>query len=146
MTREQTPLLRVRALEKQFEGITVLKDVNFDLYPGETSILFGENGAGKSTFVKIICGGIRPNGGEIFVNGEKVTIKDPSHARSLGIVAVQQDFGLIPQMTVIENLYLGREYSKRFFLNKKAMIKESKEYIESLNLDFEIGLNETISQ
>jgi ribose transport system ATP-binding protein len=144
MMTEKRPLLRVKNLSKQFDGVTVLDNVFFDLYPGEGHVLFGENGAGKSTFTKILCGGYTADAGEIYVDGEKVSIRGPSHARALGIVAVHQDFGLIPQLTVVDNIYLGREFKKQYLLDKKAMEKEAKDYLKSLALGFEISLHEKI--
>jgi ribose transport system ATP-binding protein len=146
MSINPPPLLKVINLTKKFEGITVLDDVNFDLNAGEGHVLFGENGAGKTTFTKILCGGYLPNKGEIIISGQKANIKNPSDSKKLGIVAVHQDFSLIPQLSVIENLYLGREYKKNCFLDKKSMVKEASEYLESLNLDFEIGLKEKINE
>ncbi len=146
MITNQKPLLTVKKLSKQFDGVTVLDNVYFDLYPGEGHVLFGENGAGKSTFTKILCGGYAADSGEIYVDGEKVIIRDPSHARSLGIIAVHQDFGLVPHLTVVDNIYLGREFKKRGFLNKKSMEQEAKEYLEGLNLGFKIGLYEKIRE
>ena len=102
MSTNPMPLLKVVNLTKKFEGITVLDDVNFDLNTGECHILFGENGAGKTTFTKILCGGYLPNKGEIIINSQKVNIKNPADSRELGIVAVHQDFSLIPQLSVIE--------------------------------------------
>lgn len=146
MSTDPVPLLKVVNLTKKFEGITVLDDVNFDLNTGECHILFGENGAGKTTFTKILCGGYLPNKGEIIINSQKVNIKNPTDSRELGIIAVHQDFSLIPQLSVIENLYLGREYKKSGLLNKKRMEKEASEYLVSLNLGFKIGLKEKINE
>lgn len=139
-------MLSVRGLKKRFSGNTVLDDVDFDLYAGETHILFGENGAGKSTFVKILCGGYSADKGEICIDGDRAVIRNPSQARALGIVAVHQDFGLIPQMTVIENLYLGRELKRYHLLSKKIMRTEALEYLESLGLGIEDNLYDKISQ
>ena len=141
----RTPLLSAKNITKKFYGITVLDNVDFDICSGEVHALFGENGAGKSTFIKILCGGYLPNGGEIRVDGRRVEIKNPSHARSLGIVAVHQDFGLIPQLSVVDNLYLGRELKKHHLLDKKAMKKQAENLYENLNLSFKIDVNEKVN-
>jgi ABC-type sugar transport system ATPase subunit len=142
---QRTPLLSAKNITKKFYGITVLDNVDFDIYPGEVHALFGENGAGKSTFIKILCGGYSPNGGEIHIEGSRVEIKNPSQTRSLGIIAVQQDFGLIPQLSVVDNLYLGRELEKHHLLDKKAMTKQAESLFESLNLSFKIRASEKVN-
>jgi len=140
-----TPLLSARSITKKFYGITVLDNVDFDIYPGEVHALFGENGAGKSTFIKILCGGYLPNGGEIHIEGTGVEIKNPSQTRSLGIIAVQQDFGLVPQLSVVDNLYLGRELKRHHLLDRKSMIRQAEDLFESLNLSFKIGADEKVN-
>jgi ribose transport system ATP-binding protein len=137
-------LLGVRGLTKSFEGNVVLDSVNFELQAGEVHILFGENGAGKTTFTKILCGGFLPDRGNIFINDEAVSITNPAHSRELGIVAVHQDFSLVPQMSVIENLYLGRDYKKGILLDKKAMLNEARAYFENLNIGLGIDLFDKI--
>jgi ribose transport system ATP-binding protein len=138
-------LMKVRGLTKSFEGNIVLDNVDFDLMPGEVHVLFGENGAGKTTFTKILCGGHLPDRGEIAMEGRKVQIAKPTDSRTLGIVAVHQDFSLVPQLTVIENLYLGREFKTGTFLNKKEMAKEAKDYLDNLKIGIDIDLYERIS-
>ena len=146
MTDSQELLLKVRGLSKSFEGNIVLDGVDFDLRPGQVHILFGENGAGKSTFTKILCGGLRPDGGEVFVENKKVSIKNAALARSLGIVAVHQDFSLVPQMSVMENLYLGRDLIKGGLLQKKAMLRHAREQLESWELGGEINLHQKVRE
>jgi ribose transport system ATP-binding protein len=141
---EKRLLLKVRGLTKSFEGNVVLDGVDFDLHPGEVHVLFGENGAGKTTFTKILCGGFLPDAGNIVIDDETVSITNPAHSRELGIVAVHQDFSLVPQMSVIENLYLGRDYKKAIFLDKKAMLKEGRAYFENLNIGLDIDLYQKI--
>ena len=141
----RTPLLSAKSITKKFYGITVLDNVDFDIYPGEVHALFGENGAGKSTFIKILCGGYSPNGGEIHIEGTRVEIKNPSQTRSLGIIAVQQDFRLVPQLSVVDNLYLGRELKKHHLLDKKTMIRQAENLFESLNLSFKIRAHDKVN-
>jgi ribose transport system ATP-binding protein len=137
--------MKVRGLTKSFESNIVLNHVDFDLKPGEVHVLFGENGAGKTTFTKILCGGHLPNSGEVAIEGQKVHIAKPADSRSLGIVAVHQDFSLVPQLSVLENLYLGREFKTGPFLNKRKMAKEAKDYFEDLKIGIDIDLYKRIS-
>ena len=146
MDRDKDELLmKVRGLTKSFEKNIVLDDVDLDLKPGEVHVLFGENGAGKTTFTKILCGGYLPNSGEIAIEGRRVHIAKPADSRSLGIVAVHQDFSLVPQLSVLENLYLGREYKTGPFLNKRKMAKEARAYFDNLKIGLDIDLYKKIA-
>jgi ribose transport system ATP-binding protein len=110
------PLLTLRGVSKYFPGVRALEGVEFDLMAGEIHALMGENGAGKSTFVKILSGVHRPDGGEILLNGEAIDILDPTHARALGINPVHQELHLEPYLSVAENIFLGRQPINRFGL------------------------------
>ncbi len=99
------PLLRLENISRQFPGTLALDKINLDVRSGEVHALFGKNGAGKSTIIQIIAGVIRPTSGKIFLNDEEVEIGSVKHARELGISAVFQEFSLIPQLTVEENLF-----------------------------------------
>ncbi|MBI5583037.1 MAG: sugar ABC transporter ATP-binding protein [Deltaproteobacteria bacterium] len=139
----EQPLLKVENVTKRFPGVLALDRVSFDLFPGEVHVLFGENGAGKSTLNKIIAGSYLPNEGEIFVKGEKVVFRNPNDARRKGISAVYQEFSLVPQLTVLENLFLGQEISKRGFLNKEAMVRKAQEALDKLG--FKLKLTAKVS-
>ncbi len=115
------PLLRLEGITKRFPGVLALDRVDFELRPGEVHVLFGENGAGKSTLISIIAGALRPDGGEIAFRGEPVELASVHHARSLGISAVFQEFSLVPQLTVEQNLFLGAEKTRFGVLDKKAL-------------------------
>jgi ribose transport system ATP-binding protein len=104
-----TPLVRVRALRKEFTGNAVLRDVDVEIRQGEILGLIGENGAGKSTFMKILAGIYEPTSGEMEVDGRKVTFESPSAARHAGVSIVPQEFNLAPDLTVEENVFLGAE-------------------------------------
>ncbi len=108
-TRSDTPFLRVRGLCKQFGSIQALKNVDLDIYAGEVLGLLGDNGAGKSTFIKSISGVHVATSGTIHCEGKPVTITSPSVARSLGIETVFQDLALIPNLDAAANLFIGRE-------------------------------------
>ena len=102
-----TALLNAQAIDKSFPGVHALDHVDFDLYAGEVHILLGENGAGKSTFMKIISGALPKDSGRLLLQGKEVEIKDPLHARRLGIGMVYQELSLIPALTVAENIFAG---------------------------------------
>ena len=102
-------ILRLHGIQKHFGGVKALKGVDFGLRRGEIHALLGENGAGKSTLIKILTGVHRPDGGEIFLNGEPVAIADPIDARKKGIAAIYQELSLIDSLTVAENIFLGNE-------------------------------------
>lgn len=136
------PLLRLVNISKNFGAVRALDEVSLELYSGEVLGLVGDNGAGKSTLIKIISGVYQPDEGEIFFQEEKINIPDPAHAKSLGIETVYQDLALALKMNVSENIFLGKEYLKKFLgtpikiLDKKRMELETISLIRKLQLDF----------
>jgi len=108
-TRIVHPILSVQHISKGFPGVQALNDVHFDVQKGEIHALVGENGAGKSTLMKIMAGVYRPDTGSIEVDGQAVEINGPQHARDLGISIIHQELNLSPNLTVAENIYMGRE-------------------------------------
>jgi ribose transport system ATP-binding protein len=109
-----------------------LDNVTFELLPGEVHVLLGENGAGKSTLISLVAGVFSPSSGDVSFRGEKVTLASVHHARSLGISAVFQEFSLIGQLTVEENLFLGAEHRDGIFLNRRALHAEAKKILADL--------------
>jgi D-xylose transport system ATP-binding protein len=107
--RAGTPALQLKGISKAFGAVQALRDVDFEVYPGEVVGLVGDNGAGKSTLVKVIAGTYTADSGEILVNGQKVNISTPNDANRLGIETVYQDLALCDNMDVVSNLFLGRE-------------------------------------
>jgi simple sugar transport system ATP-binding protein len=103
------PLLEARGLVKHYGQVLALDDASFTAYPGEVVALIGDNGAGKSTLVKTLSGAIRPDGGEILVEGRPVQMNSPLDARRYGIETVYQDLALAPDLDAAANLHLGRE-------------------------------------
>ncbi len=104
--RNAKPLIHLQGVSKDYFGSTVLKPLDFDIYAGEVHGIVGENGAGKSTLLKIITGDTQPSSGKILINNERVKITSVHHAKELGISAVFQEYTLVPQLTVEENLFL----------------------------------------
>jgi ribose transport system ATP-binding protein len=126
------PLLRLEAITKRFPGVLALDQVDFDLRPGEVHVLFGENGAGKSTLISIAAGALHPDAGRIFFRDEVLQLHSVHHARSLGISAVFQEFSLVPQMTVEENLFLGAETTTRGLVNKRELHRRAQAILARL--------------
>lgn len=108
-TNVEQPFLEMKGISKSFPGVRALDDVDFALRAGEVHVLMGENGAGKSTLMKILSGTYPPDGGEIWLRGTRVQIRHPSQAIALGISTIYQELLLVPDMTVAENILLGRE-------------------------------------
>ena len=107
-------LLEMTGISKTFGSIKALESVDLYLKSGEVLGLIGENGAGKSTLMRILSGMENPDRGKTFIDGQEEQIPDPSHAYMLGIGMIPQDLILVPDMTVIENIFLGREIINRF--------------------------------
>ncbi len=129
---EAPPLLRVRAVTKWFPGARALDRVDFDLKPGEVHVLFGENGAGKSTLINIVAGALRPNEGEVELRGRPVQLRSVHDARLQGISAVFQDFSLVPDLTIEDNLFLGAEPTTGLFINKPELRRRAAETLSRL--------------
>lgn len=126
------PLLRLRGVSKWFPGVKALDRVDFELRLGEVHVLFGENGAGKSTLINVVAGALRPDEGEIVLNGTSVHFRSVHDARQRGISAVFQEFSLVPEMTVEENLFLGAELTTAGLLNKPALARRTRETLDRL--------------
>jgi len=107
-----TPLISVSDLSKAFPGVKALDRVRFELVPGEVHALMGENGAGKSTMMKILAGVYRKDSGEVLLDGKAVDIESPAHAQSLAIGIIHQELHLMPHLTAAQNIFLGREPRK----------------------------------
>ena len=126
------PLLRLETITRHFPGVLALDRVDFDLWPGEVHVLFGENGAGKSTLISIVAGALRPSSGRMLFRGEPIDLPSVHQARSLGISAVFQEFSLVPQLTVEENLFLGAEATTGGLLNKRELRRAAEEILARL--------------
>lgn len=111
-----TPLLEAKGISKSFGPVKALKQMDFNLLPGEVHVLFGENGAGKSTLINVLCGALQPSTGTILRSGAEVSFSDVQHARAHGVAAMFQEFSLAPHLTVEENIFLGAEPRKGIWL------------------------------
>lgn len=136
----ESPLLQATSVQKHFGSVVALHDAALDLLPGEVHAIVGDNGAGKSTFIKILSGVLQPDGGEIRIDGAPVAIHNPQAARDLGIETVYQDLALAGHLDAASNLFLGRE--KLFppplgwlgFLDKPAMRRRTEEEMRHLKI------------
>jgi len=103
------PLFELRDISKSFPGVQALDGVSLEIRAGEVHVLLGENGAGKSSLMKVLCGAYQADKGEFLYRGERVAIRSPSDARALGIAVIFQEFSLVPYLSVAQNIFLGRE-------------------------------------
>ena len=134
-----TNLLELKGISKTFPGVKALSDVDLDLRPGEVLGLCGENGAGKSTLMKVLTGIHKSDpGGEIWLQGEKVDIQSPEHARDLGLSIIHQELNIVPDLTVAQNLYIGRPGTSKFgYVDDRKMVRDARELFERLNMDID---------
>ncbi|KKB09775.1 ATP-binding cassette domain-containing protein [Devosia chinhatensis] len=109
-----TPLIELIDIKKQFGPVIALNGVSVSVMPGECHCLLGDNGAGKSTFIKTMAGVHKPTSGEIRMNGKSVSFADPREAMNAGVATVYQDLAMIPLMSVTRNFWMGREPRRRF--------------------------------
>ncbi|MFD1415773.1 sugar ABC transporter ATP-binding protein [Oceanobacillus jeddahense] len=133
-------LLKMRSITKSFGPVEVLKDVDLTLMRGSVHALLGSNGAGKSTLMKILSGNHMSDSGEVYLKGKKISIVDPKSSKENGISIIHQEFNLIPDLTVYENVFLGKEIRKGFlnFINsKKESLKHTQKLIDKYGLDID---------
>ncbi|MGE5623633.1 MAG: sugar ABC transporter ATP-binding protein [Methanocella sp.] len=128
-------LVKTVDLAKEFSGVRVLNRINVEIRRGEILGLIGENGAGKSTFVKILCGAYTPTEGQVFFAGAKAQIRDTIVAKRMGIAAIPQEFNLINHLNVYENIFLGKERTRGPLLDRKEMIRRTKELLAELRTE-----------
>ncbi len=135
------PLLAARGLTKRYGQVHALESADFSAYPGEVVALIGDNGAGKSTLVKALCGAIRPDRGQILLDGQPVHFENPLDAQRLGIETVYQDLALAPDLDAAANLHLGRELYRGgllrplHVLDRAAMRRSARTAFAQLGVD-----------
>ena len=137
----QAPILQARGLVKRYGRVTALDHADFDLYPGEILAVIGDNGAGKSSLIKALCGAVVPDHGEVMMDGKPIHFKSPMEARDAGIETVYQTLALSPALSIVDNMFLGREIRAKgplgqWFrkLDKAAMQKIAREKLSELGL------------
>lgn len=134
-----TKLLEMREISKAFPGVQALSNVSIDLNEGEVLALIGENGAGKSTLMKILTGIYEADEGEIFLNGEKVEIRDTKRAAELGISMIHQELNLMKDLTIAENIFIGREPKgfMNLFIKDQELNQMTRNLFNQLSLDLD---------
>jgi len=137
--RSAEPVLQLHGVNKAFGAIQALRNVDFEVYPGEVVGLVGDNGAGKSTLIKIIAGVYTSDSGEYIVDGKRATVTKPQDATKLGVETVYQDLALCDNLDVVANLFLGREEALGFpfalrFLQQNAMERRTQDVLRQLDV------------
>lgn len=135
-----TPLIKLEHIEKQFPGVRALADVNVEFYSGEIHALVGENGAGKSTMIKIILSAYKPTSGKIYMEGKEIKLASPMEASKLGIEAVHQELMLVPWLSVARNIFLNHELKMpgTGLFDLKQMEKKAEELLESFGIHIDV--------
>ncbi|MDF1619753.1 ATP-binding cassette domain-containing protein [Pseudothioclava nitratireducens] len=135
------PILQARGLVKRYGRVTALDNADFDLYPGEILAVIGDNGAGKSSLIKALSGAVQPDEGEILLDGKPVHFSSPLQAQDAGIATVYQTLALSPALSIVDNMFVGRELRKPGFmgqylrqLDKPAMRAFAREKLSELGL------------
>jgi ribose transport system ATP-binding protein len=128
------PLLFATGVSKRFGGVVALHAAEFSCEPGEIHALLGENGAGKSTMIKVLCGVQQADTGSITYDGQPASYNDPAGAASVGIIPVFQELSLVPDLTVAQNIFVGREPTSGPFLSERKLNKQTAELLTRLNI------------
>lgn len=137
MTEKLTPRLQMAKIDKFFPGVKALEGANLSVYPGHVMALMGENGAGKSTLMKVLTGIYHADGGEILFEGEKVLFKNPKESQLAGISIIHQELNLVGNLTIAENIFLGREFTNKFGkIDWKKMYAEADKLLKRLNVPY----------
>jgi inositol transport system ATP-binding protein len=128
------PLLQMTNITKQFPGVKAVDNVSFTVMPGEVHALLGENGAGKSTLLKILSGAHKPDSGTITLDGKSIQANNPFEAQKQGIVTIYQEFNLVPQLTIAENVFIGREPRAGLLLKWGDMAQQTRALTDKLGI------------
>lgn len=145
------PILSARNLTKRYGKVTALDNCDFDLMPGEILAVIGDNGAGKSSLIKALSGAIRPDSGDIFLDGKKVEFASPIEARMAGVETVYQTLAMSPALSIADNMFMGREIRKSGFmgsvlrqLDRPAMERIAREKLNELGLMTIQNINQAV--
>lgn len=138
MTESDFSVVTMQGISKSFPGVKALEDVDFRLKRGEIHALVGENGAGKSTLIKILTGVEHQDAGKIILAGKEVSIHSPQHAQDLGISTVYQEINLCPNLTIAENILIGRAPMKFGSIDWKAMNIRARQILQGLDIDIDV--------
>ena len=135
-TSNTRPILEMRGISKRFPGVLALDEVDFSVQRGTIHSLIGQNGAGKSTLMKILAGDYQPTKGEVLIDEQPVVFHHPGEARARGISIVYQELSLLPNLTVAENIFLGREIRRYFIIDDARIRKEARSVLDQLGVEF----------
>ncbi|MBZ4023795.1 sugar ABC transporter ATP-binding protein [Rhodobacter sp. TJ_12] len=145
------PILAARGLVKRYGKVTALDHADFELYPGEILAVIGDNGAGKSTLIKALCGAVQPDAGEILLDGKPVHFASPMQAQEAGIATVYQTLALSPALSIVDNMFMGREIRKPGLvgsvfraLDRAAMREFAREKLSELGLMTIQNIDQTV--
>ena len=130
----ERPILELRSITKVYPGVVALNDVSLSFQQGEVHAIVGENGAGKSTFIKVITGAIQPTKGEIWFEGKKLENNNPQKALEMGISAIYQELNLLKHLSVAENIYYNRYMMKKGMIDYRAMEENSQKVLDRLGV------------
>ena len=140
------PLLRMRGIAKDFLGVQVLEDIDLECQAGEVHAIVGENGAGKSTLMKILAGVYTPSAGEIHIAGEPMSFQHPLEAQHAGVSIIFQEFNLLPDRTVAENVFLGREPRRGLLVDRRQMEERTHQLLNDFAPDDPISPRELVGR
>src|SRR5215203_3917586 len=140
------PLLQMRGITKSFFGVPVLEAVDLDVMAGEVHAVVGENGAGKSTLMKILVGAYQPDSGSILLDGEEVRFSHPRQAQGRGVSIIYQEFNLLPERTVAQNIFLGREPARGPFVDNRAMEEDTARLLAELGVQGSISPSSSVRE
>ncbi|WP_158780396.1 ATP-binding cassette domain-containing protein [Pantoea sp. BAV 3049] len=136
-----TPVLEATGISRHFGGVRALEEVSFRVYPGEICALIGDNGAGKSTLTRILSGADRPDSGSLKIDGQPVVFDSPGCAQQYGISTVYQDLALAPELTPVDNLFLGREELRSGLAGKLGMLNRASMRRKAVDQFARLGVN-----
>ena len=127
-------ILKMQGIEKHFSGVHALKGVNFELRAGEVHALMGENGAGKSTMIKVLCGIYKRDGGTVEYLGKQVNFNNIGESQDAGISVIHQELNMMNHLTVAQNMFIGREFKKNGLIDDKAMEAEAQRQFDKMGV------------
>lgn len=132
------PILTLKNVTKEYPGVLALDRMNLEVYPGEVHALMGENGAGKSTLIKVVSGAVKPNGGTIIFEDAEYSSMTPALSKKLGIGVIYQEFNLVPDLSVAENIFLGQKLTSGLTINRRLMNRKASGLMENFGIDIDV--------
>lgn len=131
-------VLELKNITKEYPGVKALDHISMQFYPGEVHALMGENGAGKSTLIKTISGAVQPNAGRIYFEGTEYDHMTPALSKKLGIGVIYQEFNLVPELSIAENIFLGHKLKKGFTIDRRLMNQKAEEIMKGFGIEIDV--------